>query len=199
MSGPAPWQVTVVVAAYNEAQALPMLHPRIIAALDALEDVQGRVLYVDDGSRDATWSVLRTLAANDARVSVMRLSRNFGKEAALTAGLDRVDAVRASATDTTTVMLTGGRELVVRGAVEDVLATLRLASPVDVTLPVTALGLSARASLALDGIGVRTIRDLVGRTPADVLRGHGCGPQTLSEIKNKLAECGLALRDGAST
>ena len=92
MSGPGPWQVTVVVAAYNEAQALPMLHPRIIAALDALEDVQGRVLYVDDGSRDATWNVLRTLAANDPRVSVMRLSRNFGKEAALTAGLDRVDA-----------------------------------------------------------------------------------------------------------
>ena len=92
MSGPGPWQVTVVVAAYNEAQALPMLHPRIIAALDALEDVQGRELYVDDGSRDATWSVLRTLAANDPRVSVMRLSRNFGKEAALTAGLDRVDA-----------------------------------------------------------------------------------------------------------
>ena len=92
MSGPGPWQVTVVVAAYNEAQALPMLHPRIIAALDALEDVQGRVLYVDDGSRDATWTVLRTLAANDPRVSVMRLSRNFGKEAALTAGLDRVDA-----------------------------------------------------------------------------------------------------------
>ena len=92
MSGPGAWQVTVVVAAYNEAQALPMLHPRIIAALDALEDVQGRVLYVDDGSRDATWNVLRTLAANDPRVSVMRLSRNFGKEAALTAGLDRVDA-----------------------------------------------------------------------------------------------------------
>ena len=62
------------------------------AALDALEDVRGRVLYVDDGSRDATWNVLRTLAANDPRVSVMRLSRNFGKEAALTAGLDRVDA-----------------------------------------------------------------------------------------------------------
>ena len=58
----------------------------------AYKDVQGRVLYVDDGSRDATWNVLRTLAANDPRVSVMRLSRNFGKEAALTAGLDRVDA-----------------------------------------------------------------------------------------------------------
>jgi polyisoprenyl-phosphate glycosyltransferase len=86
------WQVTVVVAAYNEAQSLPLLHPRVMGALDALEGVQGRVLYVDDGSRDATWEVMRALAAGDPRVSVLRLSRNFGKEAALTAGLDRVDS-----------------------------------------------------------------------------------------------------------
>lgn len=85
MIGAAP-QVTVVVAAYNEAQALPLLHPRILASLDALEGVQGRVLYVDDGSRDDTWAVMRALAADDPRVSLLRLSRNFGKEAALTAG-----------------------------------------------------------------------------------------------------------------
>lgn len=91
MSAVGIWQVTVVVAAYNEAQALPLLHPRIVAALDAMPEVQGRVLYVDDGSRDATWPVLCALAAADSRVSVLRLSRNFGKEAALTAGLDRVD------------------------------------------------------------------------------------------------------------
>ena len=91
MSGASPWQLTVVVAAYNEAQSLPLLHPRVMAALDALKGVQGRVLYVDDGSRDATWTVMRTLAANDPRVSVLRLSRNVGKEAALTAGLDRVE------------------------------------------------------------------------------------------------------------
>ena len=91
MSAAGPWQVTVVVAAYNEAQALPLLHPRLLAALDALDDVHGRVLYVDDGSRDATWTVVQALAADDPRVSALRLSRNFGKEAALTAGLDRVD------------------------------------------------------------------------------------------------------------
>ena len=91
MSGASASQVTVVVAAYNEAQSLPLLHPRVMAALDALKGVQGHVLYVDDGSRDATWTVMRTLAANDPRVSVLRLSRNFGKEAALTAGLDRVE------------------------------------------------------------------------------------------------------------
>ena len=85
-------RLTVVVAAFNEAEALPALHPRIAVALDALagEGVEGYVLYVDDGSRDRTWAVLDDIAAADTRVSLLRLSRNFGKEAALTAGLDMV-------------------------------------------------------------------------------------------------------------
>ncbi len=85
-------RLTVVVAAFNEAEALPALHPRIAAVLDALvaDGVEGHVLYVDDGSRDRTWAVLDDIAAADPRVSLLRLSRNFGKEAALTAGLDRV-------------------------------------------------------------------------------------------------------------
>ena len=85
--------LTVVVAAFIEEAALPLLQPRIAAALDALqrdEGVEGRVLYVDDGSRDGTWAAMREIAANDPRVSLLRLSRNFGKELALTAGLDRV-------------------------------------------------------------------------------------------------------------
>lgn len=87
-------RLTVVVAAFDEAEALPALHRRLADVLDALadnENVDGRVLYVDDGSRDDTWSTLQQLAANDGRVSLLRLSRNFGKEAALTAGLDRVE------------------------------------------------------------------------------------------------------------
>lgn len=82
--------LTVVVAAFNEADVLPVVHPRIAAALDALEGVEGRVLYIDDGSRDGTWAILQGIANGDARVSLLRLSRNFGKEAALTAGLDHV-------------------------------------------------------------------------------------------------------------
>lgn len=81
--------LTVVVAAYNEQDALPLLHSRLRPALDHL-DVPTRVLYVDDGSRDGTWAVLQRIAAADPRVSLLRLSRNFGKERALTAGLDRV-------------------------------------------------------------------------------------------------------------
>jgi polyisoprenyl-phosphate glycosyltransferase len=85
--------LTVVVAAFNEEAALPLLHPRIGAALDGLraEGLESRVLYVDDGSRDGSWRVLQQIAAGDPRVALLRLSRNFGKEAALTAALDLVD------------------------------------------------------------------------------------------------------------
>lgn len=82
--------LTIVIAAYNEAEALPALHPRVRAVLDAMDDLESRVLYVDDGSGDGTWAQLQAIAAQDPRVSLLRLSRNFGKEAALTAGLDQV-------------------------------------------------------------------------------------------------------------
>lgn len=87
-------RLTVVVAAFNEADTLPLLHPRLAAVLDGLagDGIEGHLLYVDDGSRDGTWAVLEALAAADPRVSALRLSRNFGKEAALTAGLDHVRA-----------------------------------------------------------------------------------------------------------
>ncbi|GAB3728868.1 glycosyltransferase family 2 protein [Luteimonas pelagia] len=88
-------RLTVVVAAFDEEAVLPAVHPRILAALDACRrdfGLEGTVLYVDDGSADGTWPLLESFAAADARVSVLRLSRNFGKEAALTAGLDHVHA-----------------------------------------------------------------------------------------------------------
>lgn len=84
-------RLTLVIAAHNEALALPLLQPRLRAVLDGLEGIEGRIVYVDDGSTDATWQVMQALAAADDCVGVLRLSRNFGKEAALTAGLDFVD------------------------------------------------------------------------------------------------------------
>ncbi len=90
--------LVVVIAAFNEAQALPALHARLAAVLQSLP-MSSRVLYVDDGSHDSTWAVLEALAAADASVDLLRLSRNFGKELALTAGLDRVDADAAIVLD----------------------------------------------------------------------------------------------------
>jgi glycosyltransferase involved in cell wall biosynthesis len=84
--------LAVVVPAYNEGEGLHAFHARLAAVFDGLSDLSGRVIYVDDGSRDDTWAVIEALAASDPRVAGLRLSRNFGKELALTAGLDHADA-----------------------------------------------------------------------------------------------------------
>jgi glycosyltransferase involved in cell wall biosynthesis len=81
----------VVVPAYNESEGLREFHKRLAAVLDQL-DVHSQVLYVDDGSRDDTYAVMESLRSSDTRVSTLKLSRNFGKELALTAGLDHADA-----------------------------------------------------------------------------------------------------------
>ena len=90
--------LTIVIAAFNEEASLPEMHRRLGVVLDGLE-AQATVLYVDDGSRDGTWQVLQTLAADDPRVQLLRLARNFGKELALTAGLDHVETDAALVID----------------------------------------------------------------------------------------------------
>lgn len=84
--------LTIVVPAYNEAASLPAFHARLCPVLDGLvaAGMTCDVLYVDDGSRDGTWQQIEALAGRDRRVRALRLSRNFGKELALTAGLDHV-------------------------------------------------------------------------------------------------------------
>lgn len=86
--------LTVVVPAYNEQEVLPEFHRRVTAVFETI-DADTEILYVNDGSSDTTREVLSALAASDIRVTVVDLSRNFGKEIALSAGLDhaRGDAV----------------------------------------------------------------------------------------------------------
>ena len=83
--------LTVVVPAYNESEGLREFHRRLVAVFDTL-DLACTALYVDDGSRDDTFEVMQSLRAADARVGTLKLSRNFGKELAMTAGLDHCDA-----------------------------------------------------------------------------------------------------------
>ncbi|TAL89430.1 MAG: glycosyltransferase [Rhodanobacter sp.] len=80
-------QLTIVVPVYNEAAVLRLFHRRLGEVIDHLP-LACSVLYVDDGSCDDTWSIIVSLLAADSCVGALRLSRNFGKEAALTAGLD---------------------------------------------------------------------------------------------------------------
>jgi len=91
-------RLTVVVPAYNESAVLAAFHERLCKVLDQLP-LQCDVLYVDDGSRDDTWQIMQSLATADPRVGTLKLSRNFGKEIALTAGLDHVDADAAVVID----------------------------------------------------------------------------------------------------
>jgi glycosyltransferase involved in cell wall biosynthesis len=83
--------LSIVVPLYNEAAGLTHLHGRLCELARTLAQRYGlacEVVYVDDGSADATLSIARALLADALDVQVVSLSRNFGKEAALMAGLD---------------------------------------------------------------------------------------------------------------
>jgi glycosyltransferase involved in cell wall biosynthesis len=90
-NAPPPAGLSIIVPLYNEVRNLAALHSRIIAVarrLNATRNLATEVVYVDDGSSDATLAAARALRADSLDVQVIALSRNFGKEAALLAGLD---------------------------------------------------------------------------------------------------------------
>lgn len=80
-------EISLVVPAYNEAAVLPEFLERAKAVLDATNR-SWEIIFADDGSRDATADIIRTEHLRDPRIGLISLSRNFGKEIALTAGLD---------------------------------------------------------------------------------------------------------------
>src|SRR5580658_10377552 len=83
--------LSIVVPAYNEAASLERVHARLTEVAQKLAGTRGlacEVIYVDDGSADDTLKIARGLPAGALDVQVVSLSRNFGKEAALLAGLD---------------------------------------------------------------------------------------------------------------
>ena len=79
-------KLSVVIPAYNEEGALPELMARVRAALEALPG-EWEAIVVDDGSTDATWKAVESASYDDARIRGIQLSRNFGHQVALTAGL----------------------------------------------------------------------------------------------------------------
>jgi glycosyltransferase involved in cell wall biosynthesis len=83
--------LSIVVPVFNESAGLPRLHAQLTEVVHRLIDTRGlacEIVYVDDGSRDNTFSVASALAPGRFDLQVVSLSRNFGKEAALLAGLD---------------------------------------------------------------------------------------------------------------
>ena len=78
--------LSVIIPAWNEEQSVPLAARRVGEVLTAA-GIGYELLFVDDGSRDGTWEAIRAAGARDPRVKGLRLSRNFGKEAAMYAGL----------------------------------------------------------------------------------------------------------------
>lgn len=79
--------LSVVAPAYNEEAVVREFHARVSKVLDSL-GVNAEIVFVNDGSTDHTLEILHELRRKDPRLAVVELSRNFGKEIALTAGLD---------------------------------------------------------------------------------------------------------------
>jgi dolichol-phosphate mannosyltransferase len=91
-----------VLPVHNEADGIHAFHDAIVAATEKRPDLDFEFVYVDDGSRDESLNLLLDLRANDDRVTVLSLARNFGHQIAVTAGLDAAagrDAVIVMDTD----------------------------------------------------------------------------------------------------
>ena len=85
-------KITILIPAYNEEAVLPKLFDRLnLLALDQ-NKYRFEFLFVNDGSRDNTLEIIKSEAEKNSRVSYLNLSRNFGKEIAMIAGIDAVDA-----------------------------------------------------------------------------------------------------------
>ena len=79
--------VTLVVPCYNEEGTIPVFYGTVKEVLDSDCDIDYRILFVNDGSTDHTLEEMKKLSTLDSRVQYISFSRNFGKEAALFAGL----------------------------------------------------------------------------------------------------------------
>ena len=102
--------LSVVVPCFDEEAVVRETHRRLTAVLGEAPDLDFELVYVDDGSRDTTLDVLRALQADDARVRVIALSRNFGHQIAVSAGLaesngDAVAVIDADLQDPPEVLL----------------------------------------------------------------------------------------------
>lgn len=82
--------VTILIPAYNEEEVIGSLFDRLDGLANSIKNYKFEFLFVNDGSRDNTLEIIKSQAKKDSRVSYINLSRNFGKEIAMIAGIDHV-------------------------------------------------------------------------------------------------------------
>lgn len=83
-------KISILIPAYNEEEVLQHLYERLGKLADSTKEYQFEFLFVNDGSRDRTLEIIKSYAKKDMRIAYVNLSRNFGKEIAMIAGLDHV-------------------------------------------------------------------------------------------------------------
>ncbi len=103
--------ISIVVPCFNEQDVLPLTHRRLVGTLGSSPDFALEIVYVDDGSTDATPALLDDIMRSDRRIVIVPFTRNFGHQAAVTAGLlqaagDAVVVVDADLQDPPEVVLT---------------------------------------------------------------------------------------------
>lgn len=80
--------ITILIPAYNEQEVLPILKDRLNKLMDSIQNYKFEILFINDGSKDNTLNILKDFRKEDKRYNYVSLSRNFGKETAMIAGLD---------------------------------------------------------------------------------------------------------------
>ena len=79
--------LSIIVPCFNEAEVLPVFHQRLRAVLETMPE-SSEIIYIDDGSTDNSHAIVQSFTSTKSRIHVLSLSRNFGKEAAMSAGLN---------------------------------------------------------------------------------------------------------------
>ena len=83
-------KISILIPAYNEEETLPYLFERLSKLMDQITNYEFEVLLINDGSKDKTLSIIKEYRKKDKRISYLNLSRNFGKEIAMIAGMDHM-------------------------------------------------------------------------------------------------------------
>ena len=80
--------ISLVVPAYQERACISLFYNKLVDTLEGLTEYDFEIIFVDDGSTDGTWEIINTLSHETIYIKALHLSRNFGKEIAMTAGID---------------------------------------------------------------------------------------------------------------
>ena len=86
--------ISVIIPCFNEEASLPFYKEEILKVMQQMSSEEFELLFINDGSKDTTLPLLKQYAAEDSRFKYVSFSRNFGKEAAMYAGLEAASACR---------------------------------------------------------------------------------------------------------